>query len=672
MRKGLSPTALALCFFASLTQAATIVVTSPNDNGTGSLRAAVSVASSGDTITFDSSLTGQTIALTTGEIAINKALIINGPGAANLAISGNHSSRIFNISAATTISGLTLTNGETTGDGGAILASAGVTLTGDTLTNNHSEDTGGAVASRFGGIFAISDSTFASNTSDFLGGALYTAGNANSIIRSNFSGNTVLNEGVGGAIFNDGTLSITQSTISHNSAVGESSVAGGIYSDGSVTITESTISGNSADAGGQAGGFYNAGTVTFRNSTLSGNLTGDTTPSFESQGAAVFNENRATVTMINSTVANNAAGSGGQGAGIYNNGFLNLNCSTIAGNVTGTGGSGGGIFNNANPVTAANTIIAHNVAPTAPDISGALASQGFNLLGNTTGSSGATGSDMINVDPKLGPLQNNGGSTQTMALLFGSPAIDHGDPAFNPNSFNPVLANDQRGGARTINGRVDIGSYEADVAHFPSIDSLTPPQKLECASHQGTKASVTATVSDSAGHALTVQWFINDQLRQTDQIAGALPATHSSSTYSAIFPCGTTTLTVSVTDGQSLPVTQTATVTIVDTTPPTISNVCASPNTLSPPNHKMVTVKVNATVTDVCDANPKCRIVSVTSNEPGPDQFQVTGDMTLNLQSERNGAGNGRTYTITVQATDASGNSAKKCVMVKVPKGNGH
>jgi hypothetical protein len=672
MRTGLSPTAVALFLFVPFAHAATIIVTSQNDNGAGSLRAAVSSASSGDTITFDPSLGGKTITLTSGEIVITKALTINGPGAHNLAISGNHASRIFNTNAAVTISGLTLTNGQTTGDGGAIVASGKMTLIGDALTGNHSQNNGGAAASRFGATFTISDSTFSNNTSEFLSGALYTDGNPNSIVRSTFSGNSVLNEGVGGAIFNDGTLSISQSTISNNSAIGESSLAGGIYSDGSVTITDSTLSGNSADAGGEGGGFYNAGTVTFRNSTVSGNSCGDATIDFESQGAGIFNEARSTVTIINSSVANNTTGTGSQGAGIYNNGTLNLSCSTIAGNANGAGGTAGGIFNNAGTVTAANTIIARNSANAAADFFGALASQGFNLIGDTTGSSGAIASDMINVDPKLGPLQNNGGFTQTMALLFGSPAIDHGDPAFNPNAFNPPINTDQHGLARVINGVIDVGSFEADVPHFPSIDNMTSAQTLECASYQGTNASVTASFSDNKGHALTVQWFVNNQLKQTDQIPGTQPTTRSTSSYSSTFPLGTTTVLFSVTDGQSDPVTQSTTVTVVDTTPPAILNVCASPNILSPPNHKMVAVKVTAPVRDVCDPNPKCKIVSVTSNEPGPGEYQITGNLTLNLQSERNGNGNGRCYTITVEATDASGNSARKTVTVKVPRCNGH
>jgi hypothetical protein len=670
MRKGLPPTAIAICLFVPFSHAATIVVTNPADTGPGSLRAAVSAAASGDTVTFDPSLNGTTITLTSGEIAMSKALTINGPGAANLTISGNHSSRIFNVSAATTISGLTLTNGESFGDGGAILTSAKLTLNADIFTANHSGDSGGAVASRFAAMIAISDSTFSDNVGDFLGGALYTDGNGSLIVRSNFSDNAVQNAGVGGGIFNGGTLSISQSTISNNAAVGEGSVAGGIYSGGSVTITDSTISGNSADAGGLGGGLYNGGTATFRNSTLSGNECGDATLFYESLGAGIFNESRGSLTIVNSTVADNTIGADGQGAGIYNDGTVNLRCSTIAGNMTGGNGTAGGIFNDGGTVNAANNIIAGNSAPTAADFSGVLTSQGFNLIGDTSGSSGEVAGDLIDIAPKLGPLQNNGGPTSTMALLSGSPAIDHGDPAFDPNAFTPPITTDQRGAARIINGRIDIGSFEADVQHLPAIDNLTSAQTFECTSHQGTSASVTATVSDSQGHALTVQWFVDNQLKQTDQVPGTQPATHGSSTYSATFPLGTTTVMVSVSDGQSDPVMQSTTVTVVDTTPPAISDLGATPDVLSPPNGKMVAVTIGATVSDLCDPNPKCKIMSVASNEPGPGQFEITGDMTLKLLSDRNGSGSGRVYTITVQATDASGNSATGVVTVSVPKGH--
>src|ERR1700712_603539 len=97
----LSVVLLAVFCFAPPLNSATLIVTNTGDTGSGSLRAGITAAAPGDTITFDPSLNGQTIVLTSGQIAINKTLTINGPGATNLAISGNNTSRIFNISATT-------------------------------------------------------------------------------------------------------------------------------------------------------------------------------------------------------------------------------------------------------------------------------------------------------------------------------------------------------------------------------------------------------------------------------------------------------------------------------------------------------------------------------------------------------------------------------------------
>src|SRR5205085_4374573 len=118
------------------------------------------------------------------------------------------------------------------------------------------------------------------------------------------------------------------------------------------------------------------------------------------------------------------------------------------------------------------------------------------------------------------------------------------------------------------------------------------------------------------------------------------------------------------------PISQSTSVIVRDTTAPVITSLSASPNVFSPPNHKMMPVTISATASDICDPNPRSKIIAVASNEPGPGQYQITGDLTLNLLSERNGGGNGRVYTITVQARDTSGNATVKDVVVTVPKGN--
>src|SRR5215469_6380423 len=116
---------------------ATIFVTGTNDSGFGSLRFALAVASDGDTI--DATGVSGTILLTSGELQINHNVTIKGPGAENLSVNGNATSRVFhNFAANVTISDLTITNGFTTDtDGGAgILNPGGLTLTGTSIVNN--------------------------------------------------------------------------------------------------------------------------------------------------------------------------------------------------------------------------------------------------------------------------------------------------------------------------------------------------------------------------------------------------------------------------------------------------------------------------------------------------------------------------------------------------------
>src|SRR5262249_18212577 len=121
-----------------------------------------------------------------------------------------------------------------------------------------------------------------------------------------------------------------------------------------------------------------------------------------------------------------------------------------------------------------NTIVAGNQALTGPDLYGALGSSGYNLFGNSTGGSGYDPTDLLDVDPLLGPLQDNGGPTLTMALLPGSPAIDSGD-----NTDAPEW--DQRGPgySRIVNGTIDRGAFEVQATQIspplgmPFLDALT-------------------------------------------------------------------------------------------------------------------------------------------------------------------------------------------------------
>jgi hypothetical protein len=283
----------------------------------------------------------------------------------------------------------------------------------------------------------------------------------------------------GGAIFNGGTLTITACTIADNLSSGGAFGGGAIYNNGgspgaTLTITNSTISGNSTLGGIGGGGILDGGgRVTITNSTISGNSSGNTS------GGGIYTLGAMTIT--NSTVSGNSAGNS-TGGGIYTFGTLTLTNSTVSGNSAGLGGgihgrSSGTLF------IPANTIIATNTAAVGPDVSGAVNSQGYNLIGNTNGATinGFTTGNQLNVDPLLGPLQDNGGPTKTQALLSGSTAIDKG------NSFGSTT--DQRGFTRPVDNPAipnatggdgsDIGAFEVQLPTPTALGNISTRLRVE-------------------------------------------------------------------------------------------------------------------------------------------------------------------------------------------------
>jgi hypothetical protein len=241
-----------------------------------------------------------------------------------------------------------------------------------------------------------------------------------------------------------------------------------------VSISDLTISNGHADIGG---GISNSGTLTVNNSTVSGN-----TATFDGGGIS----NSGTLTVNNSTVSGNTGGF--DGGGIENDGTLTVNNSTISQNTTIQRSSfGGGIYNNVligGMMTARNTIIAGNTATGGPDVYGNLGSQGHNLIGNSSDGSGFGPTDLLDVDPLLGPLQDNGGPTWTYALMPGSPAVDAGDPT-------EIGIPDQRGVIRS--GGVNIGAYQASASAF----LLTAPETVNA----GVPFDLIVTVVDRFGQA---------------------------------------------------------------------------------------------------------------------------------------------------------------------------
>jgi hypothetical protein len=279
----------------------TLTVLNNLDSGAGSLRADIAAAQAGDTIVFDPSLAGQTITLTSGELALDKSLTIQGPGAGQLTISGGNTSRVFDVSGAGTnvsLSGLTITGGTGTGsldsgNGGGILNyGSTLTVSGCTLSHNGA-DVGGGIFND-SGTLTVSGCTLSNNYADSNGGGL-------------------------GNIF--GTVNVSNSTVSNNrTSTGSTSftgIGGGLdnYTGGTMTVTNSTLSGNSADLGG---GIANRSTLTVSGCTLSGNTA-------RLDGGALYNLGfmfPATMTVTNSTLSNNTAYDAG--SGIYSQGGGNL------------------------------------------------------------------------------------------------------------------------------------------------------------------------------------------------------------------------------------------------------------------------------------------------------------------------------------------------------------
>lgn len=135
---------------------------------------------------------------------------------------------------------------------------------------------------------------------------------------------------------------------------------------------------------------------------------------------------------------------------------------------------------------------------------------------------------------------------------------------------------------------------------------------------------------------------------------------------------GTHTITWEFDDGNGNVATQTQTVIVDDVTAPTIDSLAAIPNLLWPPNHKSVPVTITAVASDNCDPNPRCRLTAVTSNEPGgSSDWQLVGDLAVDLRAERLGTGGGRVYTNEVTCSDFAGLSTTGDVQVNVPDDRG-
>ncbi len=250
---------------------------------------------------------------------------------------------------------------------------------------------------------------------------------------------------------------------------------GGIANLGRLNASQIAVTNNQASNGSLSGGIMNetGATLTLLNSLVANNsLT--CTGSCGGLGGGIYS--RGDATIANTTIANNDASAESGNGGIRDrNGAMVLDNDTISGNTAGSAPGGGLAVSSAaiNPPTLVNTIISGNTAGTGPDCNGLVSSGGHNLIGNGAACSGITngsnGDQLAPASPgaNLGALANNGGPTSTMALGAGSTAIDAGD---NTACADPATVNkvDQRSVSRPQGAACDIGAFEL-VSAAPTV-----------------------------------------------------------------------------------------------------------------------------------------------------------------------------------------------------------
>ena len=542
-----------------------------------------------------------------------------------------------------------------------------------TIIDGHGAGSVVAFKSRETRAAVLSGFTIRGGYSSSVGGGIAIFSSSPTILNNIITDNSTC--GGGSGIYSAfGSPLILHNVVKHN---GVSGCTGGwglgvfIGGDSAAELIENLITENNDDGGGAttAGGLalFAAGRALVRGNVISHNVVSTGVWCGWGGGIAIANFLQGTI-VDNLIVGNQACGAGGVqwdgslGSTVFVNNTIADNeallmlgpalyiagvdaRNTIANNIITTR-SGPALFcQNAQgvsmPVMKANVVFSADPA---------------------TASYGGTCPDQTGVDGNLSAdLQFVNAAAGDYRVRMSSPAVDGGD-----NTAPAIPATDVSGSPRIVDGNgdgtaiVDIGALEYHN-HAPAADAGAD-QLADVESDCLARVTLTGTGADADGDALTYKW------------SGDFGVA-SGPTLNLSLPVGTHVITLTADDGNGGSASDNVTVTVRDATAPTITSVKATPDVVPANNHHMAPVVVSVTVAD-CDVRTTCRIESVASNEPvdglgdgdtSPD-WEITGDLTLNLRAERSGQGDGRVYTITVACVDSSGNRSTSMVLVSVPR----
>src|SRR5450631_446747 len=394
------------------------------------------------------------------------------------------------------ISAIATANG--TSGGGTVVLATGCVYTLESANNTTEGGTGLPVITGNVTIQGAGATITRSSATGVPAFRLFDVANGGSLTLNSLTlSNGLANNGQqgGGAIFNHGTLAVTAGTFTNNSSPATSGTSGGaIDSTGTLTVDSSTFSGNTAQEGG---GIMNQNIATVTNSTFASNtattfgggasvnaagtetLSGDTFVGNTGPGGGAL-DNDATLNVTNSTFYNNTGGVNGGGA-VVNFGTTTVKQSTFSGN---TSPYGANIYNFTGfKLSMSMDIVAGGLTGTNCGGLAPITDLGYNIdTGSSCGFSG-TNHSLSNTQPQLDALASNGGSTQTMALPAGSPAID----AIPTATAGCAGTTDQRGIARPQGKGCDIGAYEVVVT---TVDTTPPTVPAGLAATSVTSSSV--------------------------------------------------------------------------------------------------------------------------------------------------------------------------------------